>query len=903
MTVPTVLNPYRDTAEKYFNKAFFGPLILPYKAKEKPPSDYTGRQAAYPEKDTIRDWINDGERHNICVRLAGVDKEYELLGIDVDDYWKGDKKKEGASQLLALENSLGPLPDTWISSARTDGKSGIRYYRVPRGLAFRGKADKDIEIIQKRHRYAIVWPSIHPDGGTYWWFPPGTAPSKTGLGAWDGDIPDARLFPELPEAWVDFLSNNRLVMPKDGLIDMDSPVDVVYDWATDTFHGDDDTAPCSLMREKLDKHIVKIQQSSTFHDLLINAHWNLLNLAFEGHQGWNEAVNELEQVWAQAVADRGGTTVRDLGTLNGEIFRSRIQALRQIKAKVEDRVSIGARGIDPSCQQTGACGGAVPTPAADADDGDPLSDVPVGVTHGTPDYEMNDDGNAAFFIDRFSSVSNGPALRFVDGAGWMVWHEGKGEVTGHWELDPEGNQVVRRLWQKIKESQIRYAEACLGDWHQKLDDFAKGLNGVTDEDVKWAKALYVKWNRWAELSGNNRQAENAIKAAQSIPGVSIDINELDRNQFLLGVANGVVELGEEVRLRRAAPDDLITLNTRTPYEPASKFAQEKWQEYLDTFLPDPDLQRTAQIALGHCLIGGNPEKIMIVLKGKPNTGKSTMISAIESALGDYAKTVNQSIFQNHKLNPMLANAITKRIIVCSEFDEDDKLSASQVKRLTGGSDKISAELKGSNITVEGVPQFVPILATNAVPQIAGADQALQNRLYVIPFNIVPSRIDKRNAAVIEKVCGVAVLNWLIEGYAIYRSMGELPVSSEIIEETNKFMAELDEIATFADECIERVRQESANAYIKVDSMYTRFEQWWVENSFQQRDKPSKIMFGKRLEGLGFEKKPIRIGKEVSRNWLGVRFKKEQKSNVMKMPNLQSVKTVTTPAPSDPGPLI
>jgi len=164
--VPSVLNPYRDTALEYRKAGFFGPLPIPYKKKDPVPTDYNKRVSKYPTLEKIEEWRSLGQR-NICVRLAGVDKEHELMGIDVDDYLKGAKKKDGWDQFLRLENRLGKLPDTWISSARTDGKSGIRYFRVPRGLAFRGKVDKDIEVIRKGHRYAMVWPSIHPDGGTY----------------------------------------------------------------------------------------------------------------------------------------------------------------------------------------------------------------------------------------------------------------------------------------------------------------------------------------------------------------------------------------------------------------------------------------------------------------------------------------------------------------------------------------------------------------------------------------------------------------------------------------------------------------------------------------------------------------------------------------------------------------
>ena len=353
--VPSVLNPYRDTALEYRKAGFFGPLPIPYKEKHPVPTDYNKRVSKYPTVEKIEEW-REGPRKNICVRLAGVDKEHEMVGIDVDDYLKGDKKKEGWDQLLRLENRLGSLPDTWISSARTDGKSGIRYFRVPRGLAFRGKVDKDIEVIRKGHRYAMVWPSIHTDGGTYWWFPPGTIPDKEGKSIWDGQLPDAKSFPLLPDEWIDFLTQDRMLASDDEIIDVDSSVQEIFVWATDTFHGTDESPPCFRLRQKLDLHLKKLETTATFHDLLTNAHWNIVKLSFEGHIGWNEAINEYEAAFCEALSKRGGgTTDRDLPTLHKEIFRSRVQALRKIKGDSDKRIADGMAAIDACCQVTGGC--------------------------------------------------------------------------------------------------------------------------------------------------------------------------------------------------------------------------------------------------------------------------------------------------------------------------------------------------------------------------------------------------------------------------------------------------------------------------------------------------------------------------------------------------------------------
>jgi hypothetical protein len=81
---------------------------------------------------------------------------YGLVGIDVDAY----DTKTGGQTLKEAETRWGPLPTTYRSSARDDDPvSGIRIFRVPEGVLFKGviKFDElaigDIEIVQPHHRF------------------------------------------------------------------------------------------------------------------------------------------------------------------------------------------------------------------------------------------------------------------------------------------------------------------------------------------------------------------------------------------------------------------------------------------------------------------------------------------------------------------------------------------------------------------------------------------------------------------------------------------------------------------------------------------------------------------------------------------------------------------------------
>jgi hypothetical protein len=116
----------------------------------------------------------------------------DVIGLDVDAY------RGGLVEFTALVASCGPLPNTWISHSGRNDNSGIRFYRVPVGLSWVA-GRPGIDIIQRGHRYAAVWPSIHPDGRQYgWWDQSEGGPSE--------EVPLVEDLPELPWPWVEELS-------------------------------------------------------------------------------------------------------------------------------------------------------------------------------------------------------------------------------------------------------------------------------------------------------------------------------------------------------------------------------------------------------------------------------------------------------------------------------------------------------------------------------------------------------------------------------------------------------------------------------------------------------------------------------------------------------------------------
>jgi hypothetical protein len=189
---------YAGVALDYLASGLGAPLPLPPSSKEYPPKGYTGREGVDPTPGTVKRWRRTRRpRSNVALPLA-----HGVLGIDVDAYGR----KEGGATLTRLEQILGPLPPTVMSTNRGFGVSGIRFFRVPPDLRWKpaleaqqadGRRTSHIDIIQRWHRYALVWPSIHPEGRVYQWYDA----ARFVLGR----VPSVNDLVRLPDVWVDFV--------------------------------------------------------------------------------------------------------------------------------------------------------------------------------------------------------------------------------------------------------------------------------------------------------------------------------------------------------------------------------------------------------------------------------------------------------------------------------------------------------------------------------------------------------------------------------------------------------------------------------------------------------------------------------------------------------------------------
>lgn len=783
-------SPFSSTVYEYLEKGW-SPLPLPPKRKEHPPVGYTGRAGRFATRDDIADWLLPYKKGNIAVRLGNsIDIEgvlHEVIGIDVDAY--GDKK--GGENLRELEKKHGKLPETWISSSRTDGISGIRYFLVPYGYGFKGQAAKCIDIIQRVHRYSVVYPSWHPETkAQYRWYAPGFKPSER--------IPAVLELAFLPDDWLKELTNGK-TLDGDGQygIDLDSTPEELKAWRTRVFN---DGPPCEYIVRQVKNWIKRIEESPSNHDVITRAHWHLMLSGAEGHTGVEAAIQKINSVW---LADIESKQKRSISSAKREVVRSYWGSLRKLKAMADGFAEGNLALFSSEVCMSDWRKPPVKCSIAELQQDHWIYRIPLADKGIDPvDFENNDVGQAKHFLARVKDnvrwVSDFKAWVIYDG---VTWHLDDLLIRNLFDRAtvPFNKKRAQQLWVEMENYLKQPGHSNVDSKYKVMQAQRKGLNDAA--------------NKYRGL----RNVDSALKMAQSEPHVSIKYNELNWDRTILAMPNGkclkLDEPGKKpvpnakgFRIIDNEKRFLTTMMTACEYTEDLELEEKQlWDEYLDLFLPDLEYRRFVQKALGHTLIGFNAEKLAIFMVGIPHTGKSTMLAAVQTAYADYAETFQpNSLFKDVVLNPELGNLLHRRVI-CSSESGSQRIFANPFKRNTGR-DKISITRKNANEQVTGVPHFTILVGTNLPPTIDDADEATVNRIMVLPFTIQvsPEQDDKNGINTIPKEAMRAVLKWLVEGYVDYIRTGLDSENWPDIVKAAKidFSAELSDVATFLSEnCI------------------------------------------------------------------------------------------------------
>ena len=258
---------------------------------------------------------------------------------------------------------------------------------------------------------------------------------------------------------------------------------------------------------------------------------------------------------------------------------------------------------------------------------------------------------------------------------------------------------------------------------------------------------------------------------------------------------------------------------------------------------DNSLVEYLQKIVGSTLIGRYEKAFYILYGEKGNNGKTTFIESIADVLGDYSKAADISTFivkNNKSISSDRARLAGARLVYTSENEEGDKLAVALIKTMTGGATQTVRFLFQNEFTF--MPQFKTFLDTNHKPKAPSDDNALWNRIRLLPFNyeipedkIIP---DFKENVLAKEYSGI--LNWMIAGALKYNEEG-LKMPDKVKSATNEYRNAMDIISDFISEKCNF----NKNKYEPKGNIYDAYLKWHKDRK-NDGYPIKKITFLKRL---------------------------------------------------------
>jgi putative DNA primase/helicase len=388
----------------------------------------------------------------------------------------------------------------------------------------------------------------------------------------------------------------------------------------------------------------------------------------------------------------------------------------------------------------------------------------------------------------------GGRLRSVHGLKWHVWN------GNYWKPDTDGYaiQLVRQLALK-RQAVIR--------------DHSNVMTKEMKENLASACGLE-----------NSVKAASCLKMAEGASTFSTSLDAINNYPMLLACPNGTVDL-EVGKLYPADSSRMITNCTGVNFNPDAK--SPLWKTFLEdifiTKIHTPDYQfiRWLQKVLGYTLTDNIGERSMYICFGEGANGKSTMLSIINHVLGSYAAAAPFAHFlesKNESTND-IARLKGKRFVTASESGPGKFMDEVKIKQLTGGDNVTCRFLYNEFFTYR--PTYKIFLSCNDKPRLKGTDNAIWDRMKILPFN-VRFKDDERDLKLYEKLVGEAegILNWMVDGCTRWQIEG-LEDCLTVKEYTNLYRTEEDALERF----LKDKTKKRMGAFTTCEELWRAYNNW------------------------------------------------------------------------------
>jgi P4 family phage/plasmid primase-like protien len=373
--------------------------------------------------------------------------------------------------------------------------------------------------------------------------------------------------------------------------------------------------------------------------------------------------------------------------------------------------------------------------------------------------------------------------------------------------------------------------------------------------------------RFAVTSQNENRINGMLSQAK--PYLAVSMDDLDSDPWLFNCLGGTLDL-RTGRLTPHNPADLITRLAPVGYDPEADCP--RFERFLKETLVDDAVISFIKRFAGYSLTGSTRERAFAILYGFGKNGKTTLIELLQDAIGDYATNTDVETILIKNRSPGASNDVAAlkgaRFVSAAEVEQNRGLAESKVKQLTG-SDTVTARFLFREF-FDYRPEFKLWLSTNNKPLIKGTDDAIWDRVRLVPFT---QRFegDQADLKLPEKLRQElpGILAWLVQGCLEWQQHG-LGEPEGVRAATAQYRQEMDTLAAFLDErCVVR-----SGLTAPATPLYKQY-QLWCDDAGEKPE--TQKTFGMRLSERGFSKGRETAGVNKGRViWLGIGLRTDNK---------------------------
>jgi putative DNA primase/helicase len=398
--------------------------------------------------------------------------------------------------------------------------------------------------------------------------------------------------------------------------------------------------------------------------------------------------------------------------------------------------------------------------------------------------------------------------------------------------------------ERVKHALQDFIAKLMNEAHEKIMRITRARHNNPDalEAAKKAYSALVKYH------SDSRKLKAVASIVYFQPGMSSSALDYDKDPYLLGVQNGVVDLttGE---LREPDPELYITKLAGCAYKPGAQCPE--FLAFLERVQPDPEMREHLQRRAGYTLTGSVEEEKLFFDIGGGDNGKSVFLNIMTSVMGDYKTVIStETLMTRDKNNSEAKREKTKlvgvRLASANEVATGSVWNDMTIKELVSTEDLAARKLHAEGFDFR--PTHKLWIRGNNEPGARDTSEGFWKRMIKTKWGVrIPEEeIDRDLCGRIIKNEIEGVLAWAVRGAVKWRKDG-LKIPASITDEIKRYRKESDIVGKW----IEEATEPTPGGVTPSGELYESYACFCKLHGFARPF--SSIALGRELSSRGYEK--------------------------------------------------